>query len=295
MRWLALTPARRATRACLCADRLLRGAQRRDAARLAALPRPGPRAAGAPARRLCACLRLPRHRARPRLPAAGALRRVRVHGDGIETILEPIARGEGVLAFGAHFGSFEALRMIGHDKGLRVAMIMYEDNARLISDDARGDRAQGRAAHDRARPRRRDACDSPVARRRRPRRPARRPHASGPLAAIEVDRPALPGHASDVLRRPVPARRHAAPEGRLHGRRLSRRGTYDLRFIELADFGALPRPRPQRGARRGDPCGARALRRDPRSNVSRGAFQLVQLLRFLGRCRSSARSTAAAP
>ena len=46
----------------------------------------------------------------------------------------PFARGEGVLAFGAHFGSFEALRMIGHEKGLRVAVIMYEDNARLINE-----------------------------------------------------------------------------------------------------------------------------------------------------------------
>jgi len=53
---------------------------------------------------------------------------------GIETILEPAGRGEGVLACGAHFGSFEALRMVGHDKGLKVAMIMYEDNARLIND-----------------------------------------------------------------------------------------------------------------------------------------------------------------
>jgi predicted LPLAT superfamily acyltransferase len=53
---------------------------------------------------------------------------------GVETIVVPFARGEGVLAFGAHFGSFEALRMIGHEKGLRVAMIMYEDNARLINE-----------------------------------------------------------------------------------------------------------------------------------------------------------------
>ena len=53
---------------------------------------------------------------------------------GIETILEPTGRGEGVLACGAHLGSFEALRMVGHDKGLKVAMIMYEDNARLIND-----------------------------------------------------------------------------------------------------------------------------------------------------------------
>ena len=53
---------------------------------------------------------------------------------GIEAILEPAGRGEGLLACGAHLGSFEALRMVGHDKGLKVAMIMYEDNARLIND-----------------------------------------------------------------------------------------------------------------------------------------------------------------
>ncbi|MEO7056599.1 MAG: acyl-CoA synthetase [Caldimonas sp.] len=51
-----------------------------------------------------------------------------------EAVMAPFARGEGVLAFGAHLGSFEALRMIGHDKGLRVAIVMYEDNARLIND-----------------------------------------------------------------------------------------------------------------------------------------------------------------
>ena len=51
-----------------------------------------------------------------------------------EALMAPFARGEGVLAFGAHLGSFEALRMIGHDKGLRLAIVMYEDNARLIND-----------------------------------------------------------------------------------------------------------------------------------------------------------------
>ncbi len=57
-----------------------------------------------------------------------------VEASGVETILGPVGRGEGVLACGAHLGSFEALRMVGHDKGLRVAMIMYQDNARLIND-----------------------------------------------------------------------------------------------------------------------------------------------------------------
>jgi len=58
----------------------------------------------------------------------------RFEASGPDAILAPFARGEGVLAFGAHLGSFEALRMIGHEKGLRVAMIMYEDNARLINE-----------------------------------------------------------------------------------------------------------------------------------------------------------------
>ena len=58
----------------------------------------------------------------------------RFEAQGVDEIMAPSARGEGVLAFGAHVGSFEALRMIGLDKGLRVAMIMYEDNARLIND-----------------------------------------------------------------------------------------------------------------------------------------------------------------
>jgi len=58
----------------------------------------------------------------------------RFEASGVAHVMEPAARGEGVLAFGAHVGSFEALRMIGLDKGLRVAMIMYEGNARLIND-----------------------------------------------------------------------------------------------------------------------------------------------------------------
>jgi predicted LPLAT superfamily acyltransferase len=58
----------------------------------------------------------------------------RFEASGVEAIMEPFSRGEGVLAFGAHLGSFEALRMIGHERGLPVAMIMYQDNARLINE-----------------------------------------------------------------------------------------------------------------------------------------------------------------
>ena len=64
---------------------------------------------------------------------------------------------------------------------------------------------------------------------------------------------------------------------------------YDLRFVELADFARLRRRRRGgcRRARRGDPRRDAALRRDARSAVPRGALQLVQLLRLLGRCRDA--------
>jgi predicted LPLAT superfamily acyltransferase len=58
----------------------------------------------------------------------------RFRASGAEAVMATLERGEGVLAFGAHLGSFEALRMIGHEKGVRVAIVMYEDNARLIND-----------------------------------------------------------------------------------------------------------------------------------------------------------------
>jgi predicted LPLAT superfamily acyltransferase len=53
---------------------------------------------------------------------------------GAEAFDEALAAGEGVLLLGAHVGSFEALRALGQGRrGLKVAMVMYEDNARLIN------------------------------------------------------------------------------------------------------------------------------------------------------------------
>jgi predicted LPLAT superfamily acyltransferase len=43
------------------------------------------------------------------------------------------ADGQGLVLMGAHLGSFEALRAAGQGVGTRVAMLMYEDNARLIN------------------------------------------------------------------------------------------------------------------------------------------------------------------
>lgn len=45
------------------------------------------------------------------------------------------ASGAGQLLMGAHLGSFEALRAAGRQRGgLRVSMVMYEDNARMLNE-----------------------------------------------------------------------------------------------------------------------------------------------------------------
>ena len=58
---------------------------------------------------------------------------ITVYGDDV--ILEAIADGNGVFMIGAHMGSFEVIRAIGRrHTELKVAMAMYEDNARKIND-----------------------------------------------------------------------------------------------------------------------------------------------------------------
>ncbi len=52
---------------------------------------------------------------------------------GAEAVTSSLARGEGVMLIGAHFGSFEALRASGAVRGVKVAMLMFEENARLIN------------------------------------------------------------------------------------------------------------------------------------------------------------------
>ena len=56
-----------------------------------------------------------------------------VSATGAEAIHVPLDRGEGVMLVGAHLGSFEALRASASGRGVRVAMLMYEENARLIN------------------------------------------------------------------------------------------------------------------------------------------------------------------
>lgn len=58
---------------------------------------------------------------------------IRVHGG--ELVRAAVAGGQGVFLMGAHLGSFEVMRAIARQQpGMRVAMVMYEENAHKIND-----------------------------------------------------------------------------------------------------------------------------------------------------------------
>ena len=53
---------------------------------------------------------------------------------GAEALHAALAQQPGALLIGAHLGSFEVLRAVGRGQaGLKVAMLMYEENARKIN------------------------------------------------------------------------------------------------------------------------------------------------------------------
>ena len=57
---------------------------------------------------------------------------IEVHGKAV--IDEVLAAGRGAFLMGAHMGSFEVMRALGRNQpGLKVAMVMYEDNARKLN------------------------------------------------------------------------------------------------------------------------------------------------------------------
>lgn len=57
---------------------------------------------------------------------------IRIEGEPL--IEEVVASGRGALLFGAHLGSFEVIRAVGRRQpDLRIALAMYEDNARRIN------------------------------------------------------------------------------------------------------------------------------------------------------------------
>ena len=58
----------------------------------------------------------------------------RVTIEGEDVVRAALQRGRGALLMGAHLGSFEVIRSVGHQQvGLEVAMAMYADNARKIN------------------------------------------------------------------------------------------------------------------------------------------------------------------
>ncbi|MBX3622722.1 MAG: acyl-CoA synthetase [Rhizobacter sp.] len=152
----------------------------------------------------------------------------------------PLDRGEGVMAVGAHLGSFEALRADAQARGERVAMLMYEDNARMINATlaAVAPKADLRTI----------ALGQAGAM-----LSLRHWLDEGGIAGLLADRtlPAQSGRSRtlwlDFLGRPAPfsdgpfrlaamlRRRAIFVAGLYHGGR-----RYELRFVELADFRDLP-------------------------------------------------------
>ena len=58
--------------------------------------------------------------------------------DGVPLMDDIVAQGRGAMLLGAHLGSFEALHAVGVSRpGLRVAMAMFPDNARMIQHTLR--------------------------------------------------------------------------------------------------------------------------------------------------------------
>jgi predicted LPLAT superfamily acyltransferase len=161
---------------------------------------------------------------------------------GAEAVHGNLDRGEGAMLVGAHLGSFEALRAIAQERSLPVAMLMYEDNARLINATL-----AAIAPHVRLQT---IALGRPGAM-----LALRRWLDDGGLAGLLADR-TLPGHSerSRALRLPFlghPARFSDGPfrlaallrrpvffmAGLYHGG-----NRYEVRFVQLADFRGVTAP-----------------------------------------------------
>jgi predicted LPLAT superfamily acyltransferase len=70
--------------------------------------------------------------------ARGHLHQFDLRVEGAALMDELVASGRGALLLGAHLGSFEALHAVGAGRpGLRVAMAMFPDNARMIHETLR--------------------------------------------------------------------------------------------------------------------------------------------------------------
>jgi predicted LPLAT superfamily acyltransferase len=64
----------------------------------------------------------------------GQYGRYDVHAHGEEIVAGMLARGEGCLLLGAHVGSFEIVRFLGHAaRAPRVSLVMYEQGTRTLN------------------------------------------------------------------------------------------------------------------------------------------------------------------
>ena len=63
----------------------------------------------------------------------GRLAQFDIDNRNVPAVEAVLAEGQGVMLLGAHLGSFEALRAGAQSIGTRAAMLMYEENARLIN------------------------------------------------------------------------------------------------------------------------------------------------------------------
>ena len=59
----------------------------------------------------------------------GRLGRFRIDVDGVEHLVVTLGQGRGCMLLGAHFGSFEALRVVGRHAPVRVRPAMFRENS----------------------------------------------------------------------------------------------------------------------------------------------------------------------
>jgi len=181
-----------------------------------------------------------------------------VHGEA--ALRETLDHAAGALLVGAHLGTFEALRAAARrTTGLRIAMVMYEDNARMLNDTLA---ALSQAAQQDVIPL--GQLDSMLR--------VRDFVAAGGIAGVLADRSLGEGDAAVLPFLGTPARFPLGPwrmAAMLRRRVLFMAGLYlggnryALHFEPLADFGAEPRPAPEAGLRAYVACLERHCRAFP--------------------------------
>ena len=292
MRWIALTAGRRVARLLLhpivcCTSSLDR---RRRAPPLGALPR---RARSAAPAHLARRLPPPPHlRRRPCSTASTCCRSAstssRFEASGVEAIIEPFdARRRRARVRRPP----RQLRGAAHDRP-RQGPARGDDHVRGQRAPDQRDARRARAAAPsctRSRSAASTRCSRSAAGSTTAASPACSPTARCPATSQRSKAVALPFLGAPALFSDGPFRLAAMLRRKVVFMAGLYRGgnRYDLRFVELADFSTLPGRRAAPSATRAIRAALRALRRDARGAVPRGALQLVQLLRLLGRCRDA--------